>query len=47
VFETEIPRTVGFDYATVAAEPLVHFRRSSAGAEAYSKLAREVLKRAP
>lgn len=47
VFQTEIPRTVAFDYSTVAAEPLVQFRRSSAGAEAYHKLAREVLKRAP
>jgi chromosome partitioning protein len=47
VFKSVIPRTVAFDYATVVAEPLVHFRRSSAAAEAYRKLAREVRKRAP
>lgn len=46
VFKTVIPRTIAFDYSTVAAEPLVHFRRSNAGADAYRKLAREVRKRA-
>jgi len=47
VFTTEIPRSVAFDYSTVAAEPLVHFRPSSAGAAAYRSLAQEVLNRAP
>ena len=46
VFKTMIPRSVVFDYATVAAQPLVHFREASAGADAYRKLAREVRKRA-
>ena len=45
VFKTIIPRTVAFDYATVAAQPLVHFRRTSPAAEAYRQLAKEVLKR--
>lgn len=46
VFTTIIPRTVAFDYATVAAQPLIHFRRTSPAAEAYRTLAKEVLKRA-
>ncbi len=46
VLKTMIPRSVAFDYATVAAQPLVHFRGASAGADAYRKLAREVRKRA-
>lgn len=46
VFATIIPRTVAFDYATVAAQPLIHFRRTSPAAEAYRQLAKEVLKRA-
>jgi len=46
VFETVIPRTVAFDYATVAAVPLVHFRPNSPGAKAYRKLAQEVIARA-
>ncbi len=45
VFETIIPRTVAFDYATVAAVPLVHYRPESPGAQAYRKLAQEVLER--
>ncbi|MGD9494811.1 MAG: ParA family protein [Armatimonadota bacterium] len=45
VFETIIPRTVAFDYATVAATPLVHYRPDSPGAQAYRKLAQEVLAR--
>ncbi len=47
VFEIMIPRTVAFDYATVAAQPLVHYRPDSPGAEAYRKLAEEVLARGP
>ncbi len=39
IFKTAIPRTVAFDYATVAAEPLLHFRPRNKGAEAYRKLA--------
>ncbi len=46
VFETIVPRTVAFDYATVAATPLVQFRPDSPGAEAYRALAREVMDRA-
>jgi chromosome partitioning protein len=46
VFETVIPRTVAFDYATVAATPLVNFRPDSPGAEAYRALAQEVIDRA-
>jgi chromosome partitioning protein len=46
VFESFIPRTVAFDYATVAATPLVHFRPESPGAAAYRKLAQEVMDRA-
>ena len=46
VFETVIPRTVAFDYATVASTPLVHLRPDSPGAEAYRNLAREVMARA-
>lgn len=45
VFETVIPRTVAFDYATVAGVPLVHFRPDSPGAEAYRGLALEVIER--
>jgi len=45
VFEAVIPRTVAFDYATVAATPLVHYRPESPGAQAYRKLAQEVLER--
>ncbi len=46
VFGTIVPRTVAFDYATVAATPLVHFRPGNPGAEAYRALAREVMNRA-
>ncbi|MCD6360658.1 MAG: ParA family protein [Armatimonadetes bacterium] len=45
VFRTPIPRTVAFDYSTVAGEPLVYFRRGVPAAEAYRKVAREVRKR--
>ncbi len=47
VLDTVIPRTVAFDYATVAATPLVHFRPDSPGAEAYRNLAQEVISRGP
>jgi len=47
VFRTVIPRTVAFDYATVAATPLVHYRPDSPGAQAYRQLAQEVLERGP
>lgn len=47
VFDAMIPRTVAFDYATVAAQPLVHYRPESPGAQAYRKLAQEVLARGP
>jgi len=46
VFDTVIPRTIAFDYATVAATPLVHFRPDSPGAQAYRALAQEVIDRA-
>jgi len=46
VFKTIIPRTIAFDYATVAAQPLLCFRPRSPAAEAYRQLAKEVLKRA-
>lgn len=46
VFTTIIPRAVAFDYATVAAQPLIHFRPTSPAAEAYRQLAKEVLNRA-
>ncbi len=45
VFETVIPRTIAFDYATVAALPLIHYRPDSPGARAYRRLAEEVLER--
>lgn len=46
VFDAVIPRTVAFDYATVAATPLVTFRPDSPGAKAYCALAQEVVDRA-
>ncbi|MBU0608194.1 MAG: ParA family protein [Armatimonadetes bacterium] len=46
VFETRIRRSVVFDYATVAGEPVVIHRPDSPGAEAYMQLAREVIARA-
>lgn len=46
VFDTVVPRTVAFDYATVDATPLIHLRPNSPGAEAYRALAREVIDRA-
>jgi chromosome partitioning protein len=45
VFHTVIRRTVKFSEATVAGEPLTEYASSSAGAEAYRQLAKEVLAR--
>ncbi|MEN6303343.1 MAG: ParA family protein [Armatimonadia bacterium] len=46
VFDTPIRRSVVFDYATVAGEPVTVHRPESAGAEAYMQIAQEVLARA-
>jgi chromosome partitioning protein len=46
VFDSLIPRSVAFDYSTVAGVPLVYSDPDSAAARAYRNLAREVLKRA-
>ncbi len=45
VFHTVIRRTVKFSEATVAGEPLLAYAESSAGADSYRQLAREVLQR--
>jgi len=45
VFHTVINRTVRFPETTVAGEPITTFAPSSAGAEAYRDLAREVVAR--
>ena len=45
VFTTVINRTVKFPDAAVAGEPITTFAASSSGAEAYRRLAREVLAR--
>ncbi|QNN55173.1 ParA family protein [Nocardioides mesophilus] len=45
VFHTVIRRTVKFSDSTVAGEPITSYASSSAGAEAYRQLAREVLAR--
>lgn len=46
VFPTPIRRSVVFDYATVAGEPVLVHRPESAGAQAYLQIAQEVLARA-
>ncbi|MEI6499874.1 MAG: ParA family protein [Armatimonadota bacterium] len=46
VLATPIRRSVAFDYATVAGEPLVIHRADSAGAQAYMQIVQEVLARA-
>lgn len=46
VFDTTIPRTVRFDDATVAGQPILAFSKRSPGAEAYRELTKEVLRRA-
>ncbi|MCQ9368966.1 AAA family ATPase [Brevibacterium sp. 91QC2O2] len=45
VFETVIARTVKFPDASVAAEPITAFAPKHAGAEAYRRLARELISR--
>ncbi len=45
VFHTVIRRTVKFSDSTVAGEPITSYAGSSAGAEAYRQLAREVIAR--
>lgn len=45
VFTTSIQRTVKFPDAAVAGEPITTFASGSSGAEAYRRLAREVLAR--
>lgn len=45
VFTTVINRTIKFPDAAVAGEPITTFASSSSGAEAYRRLAREVLAR--
>ncbi len=45
VFHTVIRRTVKFSEATVAGEPLTAYASTSAGADAYRQLAKEVLAR--
>jgi chromosome partitioning protein len=46
VLDPPVRRSVAFDYATVAGEPLVVHRPDSPGALAYMQIAQEVLKRA-
>src|SRR3546814_10510068 len=45
VFHTVIRRTIKFSDSTVAGEPITSYASSSAGAESYRQLAREVLAR--
>ena len=45
VFHTVIRRTVKFSDSTVAGEPITSYATTSAGAEAYRQLAKEVLAR--
>ncbi|MPZ96872.1 MAG: AAA family ATPase [Propionibacteriales bacterium] len=47
VFHTVIRRTVKFSDSTVAGEPITRYAGTSAGAESYRQLAREVLARCP
>jgi chromosome partitioning protein len=47
VFHTVIRRTVKFSDSTVAGEPITTYASTSAGAEAYRQLAKEVLDRWP
>ncbi|GLU45877.1 ParA family protein [Nocardiopsis ansamitocini] len=47
VYNTVINRTIRFPDATVAGEPITRFDSSSAGANAYRELAKEVLARWP
>nr|WP_223875150.1 AAA family ATPase [Nanchangia anserum] len=45
VFDTQIKRTIKFPDASVASEPITTYAPSHAGAEAYRRLAREVVAR--
>ena len=45
VFNTEIPRNVKIAEAPSHGEPIIYYDSSSKGADAYRKLAKEVLKR--
>jgi chromosome partitioning protein len=47
VFHTVIRRTVKFSDSTVAGEPITSYAGSSAGAQSYRQLAREVIARCP
>jgi chromosome partitioning protein len=47
VFHTVIRRTVKFSDSTVAGEPITSYASSSAGADSYRQLAKEVLARCP
>jgi chromosome partitioning protein len=47
LFHTVIARTVRFPETTAAGEPITAYASSSAGAEAYRALARELLARWP
>jgi chromosome partitioning protein len=47
VFHTVIRRTVKFSDSTVAGEPITSYAATSAGADAYRQLAKEVLARCP
>jgi chromosome partitioning protein len=47
VFHTVIRRTVKFSDSTVAGEPITTYASSSAGADSYRQLAKEVLHRCP
>jgi len=46
VFRTQVRRSVAFDYATVAGEPLVYYRPKHPCSESYRQLAQEVIARA-
>ncbi len=46
VYRTVIDRSVDFDYATAAREPLVSYEPRSRGSSAYRRLAQEVIERA-
>jgi len=45
IFQTEIPRNVKIAEAPSHGEPVVYYEPTSKGAEAYVRLAKEVLKR--
>jgi len=46
VYRTVIDRSVDFDYATTAGEPLLRYAPRSRGSSAYRRLAQEVIERA-